>query len=444
MFNIKYTFQAIDKFTKEAEKIKAQISEVEKRATGMTMKMASFAKQSRAIGNSMSTKITLPVVAAFTAFGVMADHEIQALALIENALKMTGRASKLTSQQLIENAKSLQKVSRFGDDDILKEVTLGLLRFKNINDKMFIRLHKNIIDVSAATGNSLSETANKLGSSLSMPQTSFRTLRELGISFSDSQKKHLETLLKQNKLYVAQEFILKGIESRFAGAAETAAAVGAGPFKQFVILLGDISEELGMVIFEVINPFLIKFKKVLEMFIQAPPWVKKLVVAIMAITAIIGPLIFVLSSLALAIAVVQIAALGIPIAIGLGIAALVAIFTFLFIKFKTFRTFIIILAKGIKMIFFDPIILIFKGLFFLIEKVIQGFSKVKSILGFGSTAMSNDVNLKKSISANIAPVKNNSVIDVNINAPPQTVKSIKAKSDGKVNTNLGNNLSFSY
>ena len=76
---------------------------------------------------------------------------------LSQALKSTGRATELSSHEMINFASALQKTTTFGDETIIKSQAL-LATFTSVGKDVFPNATRAILDVSAAMGQDLQQT----------------------------------------------------------------------------------------------------------------------------------------------------------------------------------------------------------------------------------------------------------------------------------------------
>src|SRR5262245_57975376 len=109
-------------------------------------------KRLQTIGRNLSLAITAPLVA----FGVKAvqaaTESAQALGQLDAALKSTEHQAGRTMKQLQAQAKALESLSTFDDDDILAQSTTNLLKFGNVVGEVFDRASLAIVNMASRTG----------------------------------------------------------------------------------------------------------------------------------------------------------------------------------------------------------------------------------------------------------------------------------------------------
>ena len=81
----------------------------------------------------------------------------------------------------------------------------------------------------------------RLGKALNDPIKGISALTRVGVTFTDSQKEQIKTLVESGDTMEAQRIILKELTSEFGGAAEAAA----DPWSRLTVVLGNVKEEIG-------------------------------------------------------------------------------------------------------------------------------------------------------------------------------------------------------
>lgn len=242
---------------------KAMSGEVKKQLAGLSKDLQGF-------GKSMSLYFTAPLTAAAGASVHLADVQMQAEQRLLTALK--GRES--VQKRLIKQAGELQSRSIFGDEVIIGQqaflASLGLTE-QQINDTI-----EASAQLSAATGMTLDSAVKNLA------KTYGGLTGELGESIPALKQFTAEEL----KNGAAVQFAL----DNYKGFAETVARTGLGPLQQLKNSLGDLGEEIGMVLMPVVREIVGWFQKAVTWLQELPSGTKTAIVAVGGLVAAIGPL----------------------------------------------------------------------------------------------------------------------------------------------------------
>lgn len=146
------------------------------------------------------------------------EGQIKAVRQLDATLASTGRSAEFTSQELQKMATELQKVSNFGDEEILTGVTASLLRFDAIGRDIFPRAQQLVIDLAESMGG-VENAARTLGISLADPTLGLTRLRRIGVAFNSQQEEQIKNFVETGKVAEAQAVLMSALEERFSGLA---------------------------------------------------------------------------------------------------------------------------------------------------------------------------------------------------------------------------------
>ena len=272
--------------------------QVEKSLEGLQKKMTS-------VGKTLSKTITLPLVALGTASVMAADTQLQAEARLLTA--MQGRED--IQRRLMAQAAELQSRSTFGDEEVIAQqaylASLGMTE-RQIND---------VIEASAqlatATGMTLESAVKNLA------KTYGGLTGELGESIPALKNLTVEQL----KSGEAVQYILEN----YKGYAEAAAQSGAGSMKQLKNQLGDLAEQLGIILLPILQKIVSWVSNLATWFQNLSPTTQKVIVVIASLAAAIGPVLIVGGKLLAMLPMIKAAFTAMTGPIGIVISALVAL-----------------------------------------------------------------------------------------------------------------------
>ena len=239
--NVQYIIELRDRFTRNLK--------------GANAAMRSMNASTSAFRNTLST-LAPYLSAAFLVRGVSRSIKAfglqeQALAQVRQGIESTNMVANRTFDQLAKQAKELQDIGIFGDEQILQGVTAQLLTFTNITGKQFDRAQRAILDVTTrlygadASAESLRSTSIQLAKALNDPVSNLGALSRSGIQFSKSQKEIIKSLTESGNIIAAQQIILTELEKQYGGSAVAAAQTFAGSLKQTRNEFGDLMEVIG-------------------------------------------------------------------------------------------------------------------------------------------------------------------------------------------------------
>jgi 3D (Asp-Asp-Asp) domain-containing protein len=139
-------------------------------------------------------------------------------------LRSTGGAANVTAGEV---GKLADKVSLKAaiDDDAIQSAANLLLTFTNVrnevgrNNDIFNQAIPVITDMSVALGKDLNGTAIQVGKALQDPIKGITALRRVGVNFNQEQQDRIKQWVEEGDLMRAQKFILRELNTEFAGSA---------------------------------------------------------------------------------------------------------------------------------------------------------------------------------------------------------------------------------
>lgn len=251
-------------------RISANGAEAQQVLRTLSQDVTTFAKKAERVGRTLTTHITLPLAAAAGAAVQLANTQLQAEAKLLNALN--GRSD--VQQRLIAQAGELQSRSTIGDEEIIAQqaylAALGLTE-KQIGETM-----NAAVQLSAALGISLEAAVKNLA------KTFGGMTGELGESIPALKSFTKEQLMAGEAIDFVNE--------NYKGFAETAASTGTGALLQLKNSLGDLGEQIGVIILPAVQKLAEQAKTLVSWLQQLPDATKTWVVELGALAAVLGPL----------------------------------------------------------------------------------------------------------------------------------------------------------
>ncbi len=304
-------------------KFSADLTAFERAMKKAQKNLKRFGKNLKKTGQSLTMNLTLPLVGLGIASVKAFDAQQKAIAQVEAGLKSTGNMVGFTSKQLQEMAAELQKISLFGDEDILQNVTAQLLTFTNIAQEQFAKTQEIVLDLSTRLDKDLKSSAIMLGKALNDPVKNLGALQIAGIQFSKEQETLIKSFASTNQVSEAQNIILKELEKQYGGSAKAAREAGTGPIEVLRNQLSDLSEQIG----ERLIPYVEKLTKwivgLAEDFDKLSESQKNNIVTWGLILAAIGPVLIILGTLTIAIGALMTPIGLVTLAIGAMVTAII-------------------------------------------------------------------------------------------------------------------------
>ena len=286
-------------------KIGADSYEFQQRTKQVEKSLEGLQKKMTSVGKTLSKTLTLPLVALGTASVMAADTQLQAEARLLTALQ--GRED--IQRRLMAQAAELQSRSTFGDEQVIAQqaylASLGMTE-RQINDVI-----EASAQLSTATGMTLEAAVKNLA------KTYGGLTGKLGESLP-ALKDMTEEQLRNGE---AVKYVLE----HFKGYAEAAAQSGAGSMKQLKNQLGDLAEQLGIILLPILQKIVSWVSNLATWFQNLSPTTQKVIVVIASLAAAIGPVLVVGGKLLAMLPMIKAAFTAMTGPIGIVISALVAL-----------------------------------------------------------------------------------------------------------------------
>lgn len=239
--------------------------------------MKKFGNNMKSLGRTISTGLTLPII-AFGAASVKAfDEQIKAETKLRTALGDSAEAFDVLKKQ----AQDLQKITIFGDEATLE--AQSFLAQLGLNADAILRLTPLIQDFATAQGIQLTDAAKLVAKSVG---SSTNALSRYGLQIEG-------TVGEQDRL----ESAVNALSKAFGGQSEAIAKEGLGPLQQLKNELGDVSEKFGEIVLEFIDPLTKGLEKISDALSSLTKEQKENIVQYGAILAAAGPVIILFGSL---------------------------------------------------------------------------------------------------------------------------------------------------
>lgn len=202
-----------------------------------------------AVGIGIATSAISGLVSASKEWIDLARIQQAAEKELEQVIRANGGAAGVTADEMKKLASSLQSVTNFGDEAIIKGESL-LLTFTNIGKDVMPQAVETMLDMSQVMGQDLKSSAIQLGKALNDPVKGIGALTRIGVSFTEQQQKMIKEMVKAGDIMGAQKVIMDAIASQGFGGQARALA---DPLIQLNNLVGDLKESLGFALLPIIN-----------------------------------------------------------------------------------------------------------------------------------------------------------------------------------------------
>ena len=178
-------------------------------------------------------------------------------------LKSTKGAAGLSAKAIGDLAQALSEKTAV-DDEAIQSAENLLLTFTKIGKDTFPAATEAVLDLSAATGKSLSSASIQVGKALQDPVKGITALSKSGVSFSTGQKDVIKKLVETGKTAEAQKLILKELAVEFGGSADAQAT----PLDRLKVTYENLLETIGGYLVPVLNDVATATMKFVEQFRQ--------------------------------------------------------------------------------------------------------------------------------------------------------------------------------
>ncbi|MBZ9615292.1 phage tail tape measure protein [Clostridium estertheticum] len=209
---------------------------------------------------------------------------------LAQTIKSTGGAAGLTAAQVSAMATSLSKTTTFGAGAIKTGQNM-LLTFTNIGKNVFPMASQAMLDLAQKMGGDPVSSSVQLGKALNDPIKGITALSRVGVTFTEQQKKQIETMQKAGNMAGAQKLILNELNKEFGGQAAAAAKTYDGQMKQLGNTIGSIKATIGSALLPYLQGISEKLNSGAQSVASFVGQHKKLVVAVLSMTAVFGTLV---------------------------------------------------------------------------------------------------------------------------------------------------------
>lgn len=194
-------------------------------------------------------------VTVFKGFVAEAREAGRVTRITESVIRSTGGAAKISADAVGTLAERLSNKTAI-DDEVIQSGANLLLTFKNVRNEVgaganiFDRATAAAVDLSAVGFGDVAGSSKMLGKALNDPIKGLTALGRAGVTFTDQQKKQIETLVKSGRVLEAQKIILQEVESQVGGAA----AAAADPMKRLGVIVDNlVRERIGRALLPTVN-----------------------------------------------------------------------------------------------------------------------------------------------------------------------------------------------
>lgn len=234
------------------------------------------------VGRTLTTRVTLPLVAAFGLVAKAAADEAAEIAQLDQTLKKNLEMTKAQRAEVEKQITAWQNASGFADSKLrpsLAKLVIAGRSWEQAQRDMAVAM-----DIARARGTDL-ETVTLAMSKAAQGQTT--SLQRLGIQTRNAAGEALTF-----------DEIMKNAAETMGGAASRHAQTAAGKMEILRLKMQDAAESVGAMLLPIITKLADFLSGLTSKFQELEPWQQKVIVAMIALTATIPPLLVALSLIA--------------------------------------------------------------------------------------------------------------------------------------------------
>jgi len=290
--------------------------------------LSDFSDKAIDTGEMLSTRLTLPLVAAGAMLVKSFSEDEEAIARMTAALRANGGQANITSKEIIALADNLERTTTFAGDATTSAAGL-LLTFHRVRNEMgkgndvFNRTIIAAQDLAAALGMDLQSATMQLAKAMENPTIGLTALTRSGTTFTQQQKDQIKALMESNRQLDAQKMILDEVERQYKGTAEAMRGTLAGTIAGSINEMGVEMDKFGAIIAEALIPMIDTTLALVKQLSQLDDGTRRFIITLGAFAAGAGPVIYVIGQLTAGIRAMMLSMVANPyVALAVGLTAL--------------------------------------------------------------------------------------------------------------------------
>jgi hypothetical protein len=231
---------------------------------GLTQAQSQFQRFGKSIKKGLAVgAVVAASVAAIGAVAVRFAKMAEEAQIANNRLDQIAHSMGIFGDQtnaVTDRLKAYADANKFvlgADDEVIKSTQAKLLTFSelaasaDVAGGAFDRATQLSFDMAAVFGGDGTTNAVRLGKALQDPIKGVSALTRVGVSFTESEKQLIKTMVDSGNTLKAQEFILAAIETQVGGTAEATASAST----KMNIAFGEIGEAIGTAVLPMLEEF---------------------------------------------------------------------------------------------------------------------------------------------------------------------------------------------
>jgi len=209
---------------------------------------------------------------------------------LAQTIKSTGGAAGMTADEVSKMASEMSKTN-LASAGMIKEGDNMLLTFTNIGKNVLPMATQSMVDLAQKMGGAPKDSAIQLGKALNDPTKGLTALTRVGVTFTEQQKKQIETMQKAGDMAGAQKVILNELNKEFGGQSKAALQTYDGQMTKLTQTVGGIKSTIGTVFLPYIQQVAEKMNAGAQAVSKFVTEHKQLIAVVLSLTAAFGILI---------------------------------------------------------------------------------------------------------------------------------------------------------
>lgn len=237
-------------------KLKGDSSDLDRALEGSKNTVTDYGKYVKGAIVAIGAALAAQKIFSFASDSLEAYQEAeQAEMRLQRILKNRGDAIGLNIDQMKQMADNFQRLNAIEADAVVSAQAV-VATFQNINGEQFEATLQAAADVAAQTGDDFESASKKIAQSLNDPMKGIRSLRELGITFTESQQDQIQALQETGHYVEAQTIMLEALAEVYGGSAKEKAGEFESQQAQLGFIIGDMQEVLGGLVQDLLSLFI--------------------------------------------------------------------------------------------------------------------------------------------------------------------------------------------
>jgi hypothetical protein len=245
------------------DKISAPLKTIDSRLSKMNVNTGQVAQGFNKVGKGLATGLIRGTALAASGVGLLSTqviagvHSLQQLEEVQGqtaaVLKSTGGQAGITAKQVRAMAQEYENLGGVIDDKVIQSAENVLLTFTKVNKEAFKPALESALDLSTALDQDLQSSVIQIGKALNDPIKGITALRRVGVSFTADQETLIKKLVDENKLFDAQQVILKELGKEFGGSFAAKGKTGEAAIARFGDAIEGLQQNLAIGFLPVID-----------------------------------------------------------------------------------------------------------------------------------------------------------------------------------------------